>query len=121
MTPSVFELVVKCDLSSLVCVALGVEVMLQHQMEMWQGDVKHFVNVYGPTETTVWCTSMEFDTTEHALSNIIGFPLPYVTYYVLDAHRQPVPVGVIGELYIGGDGVGRGYLNRPDLTCKAFI
>ncbi|MCP4128707.1 MAG: amino acid adenylation domain-containing protein, partial [Gammaproteobacteria bacterium] len=54
-------------------------------------------------------------------SNIIGFPLPYVTYYVLDAHLQPVPVGVIGELYIGGGGVGRGYLNHPDLTRKAFI
>ncbi len=96
--------------------------MLQHQLKMWQGKVKHFANVYGPTETTVWCSAMEFDdSTGHASSNIIGFPLPYVTYYVVDAHLQPVPVGVMGELYIDGDGVGRGYLNRPDLTRKTFI
>ncbi|MCP3665176.1 MAG: amino acid adenylation domain-containing protein, partial [Gammaproteobacteria bacterium] len=122
MTPSLFELVVNCDLPSVLCITLGGECLLQPQLEMWRDNVKHFVNVYGPTETTVWCTSMEFDNnTEHALSNIIGFPLPYVTYYTLDAHLQPLPVGVMGELYIGGDGVGRGYLNRPDLTRKAFI
>ncbi|MCP4083099.1 MAG: AMP-binding protein, partial [Planctomycetaceae bacterium] len=88
----------------------------------WQGKTKHFVISYGPTETTTGCTAMEFDNNmEHASSNIIGFSLPYVTYYVLDIHLQPLPVGVMGELYIGGKGVGRGYLNRPDLTRKAFI
>ncbi len=77
---------------------------------------------YGPTETTVAALALEFDdSTEHATSNIIGFPFPNITYYVLDKHMQPVPVGVMGELYIGGHGVGRGYLNRPDLTRKAFI
>ncbi|MCP4090376.1 MAG: AMP-binding protein, partial [Gammaproteobacteria bacterium] len=95
---------------------------LQHQLEAWQDKVKHFVIAYGPTETAIACTGMEFDgSTEHASSNIIGLPFPNVTYYVLDAHMQPVPVGVIGELYIGGYVVGRGYLNRPDLTRKAFI
>ncbi len=121
MTPSLFELIVNCDLSSLVCITLGGECVLQHQLEFWRDKVKHFLIVYGPTETN-WCTALEFDDkTDHISSNMIGFPLPYVTYYVLDAHLQPVPVGVIGELYIGGDGVGRGYLNRPDLTRKAFI
>ncbi len=121
MTPSLFELIVKCDHPSLVCITLGGECVLQHQLEIWRDRVKHFVIAYGPTETD-WCTALEFDdNTEHASSNVIGFPLPYVTYYVLDTHLQPLPVGVMGELYIGGDGVGRGYLNHPDLTRKAFI
>ncbi len=89
---------------------------------MWRDKVRHFVIGYGLTETSIWCTALEFDeSTEHTSPNIIGFPLPYVTYYVLDAHLQPLPVGVVGELYIGGDGVGRGYLNRSDLTRKVFI
>ncbi len=121
MTPSLFELVVNCDLPSVLCITLGGECLQQRQLEIWRDNVKHFVNVYGPTET-FWCTALEFDdNTEHTLSNIIGFPLPYVTYYVLDAHLQPLPVGVMGELYIGGEGVGRGYLNRPDIIRKAFI
>ncbi len=121
MTPSLFELIVKCDHPSLVCITLGGECVLQHELEIWRDRVKHFLIAYGPTETD-WCTALEFDdNTEHASSNIIRFPLPYITYYVLDAHMQPLPVGVMGELYIGGDGVGRGYLNRPDLTRKAFI
>eukprot|EP01084_Bolivina_argentea_P085644 154810_1 len=122
MTPSLFELVVNCDLPSVVCIDLGGERVLQHQLEMWWDKVEYFVISYGPTETTVACTGMEFDdNTEHASSNTIGHPFPNVTYYVLDTHLQLVPVGVVGELYIGGDGVGRGYLNRPDLTRKAFI
>ncbi len=117
MTPSLFELVVQRDLPSVVSIALGGERVLQHQLDMWRDKAKYFVIVYGPTEASIWCTALEFDDiTEHASSNIIGFPLPYVTYYVLDAHLQPLPVGVMGELYIGGDGVGRGYLNRPDYT-----
>ncbi len=122
MTPPIFDLVVNCELPSVVNIALGGERVLQYQVEGWRDRVKHFVVSYGPTETTVVCTALEFDeNTEHMSSNIIGLPFPYVTYYVLDAHMQPLPVGVMGELYIGGDGVGRDYLNRPDLTPKAFI
>ncbi|MCP4091384.1 MAG: AMP-binding protein [Gammaproteobacteria bacterium] len=122
MTPSLFDLVVNCELPSVECITLGGEFVPQHQLEIWYGKVKHFMIGYGLTETSIWCTVMEFDDSqEHASSNIIGFPLPNVTYYVLDNHLQPLPVGVMGELYIGGDGVGRGYLNRPDLTRKAFV
>ncbi len=122
MTPSLFELVSSCDLPSVVCIALSGEYTPQHYMKAWQDKVKHFVIDYGPTETTIACTAVEFDkNTEHVSSNVIGLPFPNVTYYVLDARLQPLPVGVMGELYIGGDGVGRGYLNRPDLTRKAFI
>ncbi|MCP3664366.1 MAG: AMP-binding protein, partial [Gammaproteobacteria bacterium] len=122
MTPSLFELIVKCDLTPLVCISLGGECVPQHQLEMWRDKVKHFVICYGPTETTVWCTALEFgERPEHSSANVIGVPIPNITHYVLDTHLQPVPVGVMGELYIGGHGVGRGYLNRPDLTRKAFI
>ncbi|MCP4089249.1 MAG: non-ribosomal peptide synthetase, partial [Gammaproteobacteria bacterium] len=120
MTPSIFELIVKCDLPSLVCITLAGEHVLQHQLEMWR-DKTHFLIGYGPTETDM-CTAMEFDS--HVLyrsSNVIGPPLPNITYYVLDTHLQPVPVGVVGELYIGGDCVARGYLNCPELTRKSFI
>ncbi|MCP4319527.1 MAG: AMP-binding protein, partial [Hyphomicrobiales bacterium] len=121
MTPSLFELVVKCALPSVVSITLAGEHVPQQQLETWQDKVKHFVISYGPTETTIGCTAMEFDeSTDHASSNIIGLPLPYVTYYVLDTHQQLVPVGVLGELYIGGHGIGRGYLNHSDLTRKAF-
>ncbi len=107
MTPSLFELVVKCDLPSVVNITLAGERVPQHQLETWQGKTKHFVISYGPTETTTGCTAMEFDNNmEHASSNIIGLSLPYVTYYVLDTHLQLLPVGVMGELYIGGEGVG---------------
>ncbi|MCP3662144.1 MAG: amino acid adenylation domain-containing protein, partial [Gammaproteobacteria bacterium] len=122
MTPSLFELVINCDLPTMVCINLSGELVLQHQLDMWQNNVKHFMISYGLTETTIACTAMEFDeSTEHTSSNIIGLPFPNVAYYVLDTHLQPVPVGVMGELYIGGHGVGRGYLNCPDLTRKAFI
>ncbi len=88
MAPSHFELVVHCDLPSVVCIDLGGECVPQRQLEMWRDRVKHFVISYGPTETTMGCAALEFDdSTEHAISNIIGFPLPYVTYYVLDAHH----------------------------------
>lgn len=77
------------------------------------------LNVYGPTETTIWSTT-ELNTATH-YSNSIGRPISNTSIYVLNTSLQPVPVGVLGELYIGGDGVARGYLNNPDLTHKSFI
>ncbi len=83
------------------------------------GDI---INMYGPTETTIWSTTSVVQTIESATGAIdIGRPLANQQVYVLDAHRQPVPVGVPGELWIGGDGVARGYLRRPELTAEKFI
>ncbi|ARU63542.1 hypothetical protein CBW65_22930 [Tumebacillus avium] len=81
-----------------------------------------FYHVYGPTETTTFATACLIrDASQLEASVPIGKALSNTTLYVLDKHRQPVPVGVPGELYIGGDGVARGYLNRPELTEEKFV
>ena len=74
-------------------------------------------NMYGPTETTVWSSVARIESDEVT----IGQPIANTRMYVLDLHREPVPRGVVGELWIGGEGVARGYLNRTDLTQERFI
>jgi amino acid adenylation domain-containing protein len=81
--------------------------------------VRGLWNLYGPTETTVYSTGYQLQDGDAPI--LIGRPVANTQTYVLDAELQPVPVGVPGELYIGGDGVTHGYLNRPDLTREAFI
>jgi amino acid adenylation domain-containing protein len=77
-------------------------------------------NLYGPTETTVWSSTFKV---ESGISGMvpIGRPIANAQFYILDRYQQPVPVGVIGELYIGGLGVARGYLNREELTASKFL
>lgn len=75
-------------------------------------------NMYGPTETTIWSTTSRI---EPAARVTIGRPIAGTRIYILDSASQPVPVGVPGELHIGGLGLSRGYLNRPDLTAERFI
>ncbi|MFC3576822.1 non-ribosomal peptide synthetase [Streptomyces yaanensis] len=77
-------------------------------------------NLYGPTETTVWSTAKVL-AGEDADATSIGGPIGNTQVYVLDDALAPVPVGVAGELYIGGDGMARGYLGRPDLTAGRFV
>ncbi|MBW4602154.1 MAG: amino acid adenylation domain-containing protein [Calothrix sp. FI2-JRJ7] len=76
-------------------------------------------NLYGPTETTIWSTIHQVD--ERETSVPIGRPIANTQIYLLDPNFNLVPVGVIGELYIGGVGVGRGYLHNPQLTSEKFI
>ena len=80
------------------------------------------INMYGITETTVHVTYKEITDREIEtnLSNI-GRPIPTLTSYILDAQRRLVPIGVVGELYVGGEGVARGYLNREELTAERFV
>ncbi|MEG4197139.1 amino acid adenylation domain-containing protein [Microcoleus sp. Pol12A5] len=80
------------------------------------------VNNYGPTENTVVTTSGYIPVTEQTdIAPTIGRPIANTQIYILDKYLQPVPMGVVGELYIGGNGLARGYLNRPDLTAQSFI
>src|SRR6185503_9983283 len=82
------------------------------------------LNHYGPTETTVGVLTHRFSLeslSTYGATVPLGRPLANVQLYLLDPHLQLVPVGVPGELYIGGPGLARGYLNRPDLTAEKFI
>jgi acyl carrier protein len=80
-----------------------------------------FWNFYGPTEATVWATAYKIESSESNIQSVpIGRPLANVRTYILDSRLQPVPIGAPGELYIGGAGVSRGYLNRPELTTELF-
>ncbi|MEK9495952.1 amino acid adenylation domain-containing protein [Photorhabdus sp. P32] len=78
-------------------------------------------NAYGPTETTVCATTWDCPSDYTGGLIPIGSPTANKRLYLLDEHRQPVPLGAVGELYIGGVGVARGYLNRPELTAERFL
>src|SRR5947209_14297275 len=81
------------------------------------------INGYGPTESTTFtcCHAIESELSPSTRSIPIGHPISNTQVYLLDAHLQPVRLGVAGELYIGGDGLARGYLKRPELTAERFV
>ena len=83
---------------------------------------RHLLHVYGPTETTTFAAAYEIVAVPEGARTIpIGRPIANTRIYILDEHGEPVPMGVAGELYIGGAGVARGYLNRPELTEQRFV
>ncbi len=83
---------------------------------------RRVIHVYGPTETTVYATFYDINTIEKDAATIpIGAPLSNTSVYILDNFLKPMPIGVIGEMYIGGCGTARGYLNQPELTAEKFI
>jgi amino acid adenylation domain-containing protein len=129
LTPAHLELVnaliPEKSLSGLArCLVLGGEALHGRTTAPWQRGAAEtrIVNEYGPTETVVGCCIYEVgdDVSETDLVPI-GRPIANTHLYVLDENFQPVPVGVPGELFIGGHGVARGYLNRPELTAERFI
>ncbi|WP_372478223.1 amino acid adenylation domain-containing protein [Nostoc mirabile] len=103
---------------------IGGEALSKQHLEFWQthSPQTKLINEYGPTETVVGCCTYDATKTPATSTNIpIGRPIANTQLYILDRYLQPVPVGVPGELYIGGDGVARGYLNQPELTAARFV
>ena len=127
-TPATWQMLLAAGWSSdyplkVLCGGEALSAQLAHQIletgsELW--------NLYGPTEATIWSTLYQVGakktvaTTEDKPSSI-GRPIANTQIYILDKHLQLLPIGVAGELYIGGDGLARGYLNRPELTQEKFI
>jgi len=98
----------------------GGEALTQQLADALLSRVGALWNMYGPTETTIWSSAMHIESA-YGASVPLGGPIRNTTFYVLDARYEPVPIGVIGELYIGGEGLARGYLNRPELTAERFV
>ncbi|MBW8846503.1 MAG: amino acid adenylation domain-containing protein [Burkholderiales bacterium] len=129
-TPSAFEQLVAVDQAergrlSLRTVVFGGEALNPAILAPWferHGESIDMVNMYGITETTVHVTCKLLSAGDAAgQRSIVGRKLPDLRLYVLDEHMEPLPVGVTGEMYVGGAGVARGYLNRPELTAQRFV
>jgi len=120
-TPATWQLMIDAGWSaSLPIKALcGGEAMLPDLAAELQKRSASVWNLYGPTETTIWSTCTQIEKLNGPV--LIGGPIANTKVYVLDRHKQPVPVGVAGELYIGGVGVTHGYVNQPDLTAERFV
>ena len=130
-TPSAFWQLIQAEHSvgvrdlALRYVIFGGEALEMQSLKPWyeqHGDQKPLlVNMYGITETTVHVTYRPLSMSDTAGGSVIGRAIPDLQLYILDQHRQLVPIGVAGEMYVGGAGVARGYLNRPELTSERFI
>lgn len=119
LTPAVANLLSTADFPELRVLLVVGERLPAELVRDWLRPGLRIYNGYGPTENTVISTIAELDGTEP--SPPIGRPVANQQAYVLDSRLNPVPVGVPGELYLGGAGVTRGYLNRPELTTERFV
>jgi amino acid adenylation domain-containing protein len=133
-TPSAFRQLMQADLASgavrptaLRHVVFGGEALELQSLRPWferHGDTRpKLVNMYGITETCVHVTyrPIRLADLDSGSGSVIGVPIPDLTVHVLDAAREPMPVGVVGEMYVGGPGLAQGYLNRPELTTERFV
>lgn len=131
-TPSSFKQLIQVEDSgglehplALRYVILGGEALAMHDLEPWYARHGHtcpqLINMYGITETTVHVTAQALTKKMLSSRSVIGRPLADLRVYVLDEYQNLLPIGVTGELYVGGAGLARGYLHRPDLTAERFI
>ncbi|WNG56874.1 amino acid adenylation domain-containing protein [Archangium gephyra] len=116
-TPSLLSLLEPQVLDSLHTIVAAGEALPSELVARWKPG-RRFLNVYGPTEVSI-ASTVAYDVEPRRVS--IGRPLHNIQAYVLDEHLQPLPVGLPGELYLGGVGLARGYLGRPELTAEKFI
>jgi amino acid adenylation domain-containing protein len=120
LPPAVLAMVSeRANVDSLRVLMVGGEAVPGWLAERW-GRGRQLINAYGPTETTI-CVTMHRCVAEESGNPPIGRPIANTRVYILDSNREPVPVGVSGEMYIGGTGVARGYLKRPELTAERFV
>ncbi|MER7205539.1 amino acid adenylation domain-containing protein [Streptosporangium sp. NPDC000239] len=117
-TPSGWRVLLSGDLPRVTALTGGEPLAPQLAREL-RPRVERLVNVYGPTETTIWSTAWEVP--EEPGEIVIGGPIANTVVHVLDPAGSPAPIGVPGELLIGGDGVATGYLGRPALTAERFV
>ncbi|KAJ1976316.1 hypothetical protein H4R35_002754, partial [Dimargaris xerosporica] len=117
LTPSLMAVLDPAQYPNLKTVVVGGERLPSDVALKWAQRC-HVFNVYGPTEITIITTVCHY---QPSTLITIGRPIHNSEVHILDPHRQPVPIGAVGELYIGGPGVMRGYANRPDLDAKALI
>jgi amino acid adenylation domain-containing protein len=120
LPPTVLNLLIGQDFPELRTLLSSGEELSSELLKAWLHLGADIYNGYGPTECSIGSVFMKLEPST-PLPPPIGRPKPNYRAYVLDQHLNPVPVGVTGELHIGGPGVTRGYLNRPDLTKQRFI
>lgn len=130
-TPSAFRQLIQAEESvgqkelALRYVIFGGEALEMQSLRPWferHGDRQpQLVNMYGITETTVHVTYRPLTMDDLKADSVIGVAIPDLQVYILDARCQPVPIGVPAEMYVGGAGLARGYLRRPELTAERFI
>lgn len=118
----------RSGIDSLRLVIIGGDTMLGESVKLWQSSplrAIRLINAYGPTETTITATTYELPTAQEQVAALpripIGKPRANRATYILDRNGNLSPVGIVGELYIGGDGLARGYLNRDELNAERFI
>ena len=131
-TPSAFRQLIAAEANStarhrLRCIVFGGEALEPRMLAPWveRNDpaVTRLVNMYGITETTVHVSHRDIGSADVAAAagSLIGAPIPDLTIRILDANLNPVPIGVAGEIHVGGAGLARGYFNMPDLTAQRFV
>jgi amino acid adenylation domain-containing protein len=118
LPPSALAAMPTAELPKLQTIVVAGEACSPELVKQWS-EGRNFFNGYGPTESTVCVTTALCTDAQQKLP--IGRPMNNIQIYILDRYLQPVPIGVPGELHIGGAGLARGYLNRPELTPQKFI
>ncbi|MCW5318204.1 amino acid adenylation domain-containing protein [Nostoc sp. KVJ3] len=119
LPPAVLAVLATESLPTLQTIICAGESCTDDIVKRWWNSQRRFFNAYGPTEATVWSTVAEISTMTEKPP--IGRPIANTQIYILDKYLQPLPIGIIGELYISGEGLAQGYLNRPELTIEKFI